>query len=151
MTTTTIATIAPTPHHTAAKHQRMSDATPCYFSTSSGSSKDVFCSVGVWPAVVRVTLRCEQGEATGAATFGCWAHARPAGTTIDTDTLLGASASTTAQAAELLARVLCERLGKEVVLSLYLPRSSAAALDLALLRRLADIATSTVAAKTATS
>ena len=131
----------------------MSDATPCYFSTNSGGSgnKDVFCSVGVWPAVVRVTLRCEQGEATGAATFGCWAHARPAGTTIDTDTLLGASASTTAQAAELLARVLCERLGKEVVLSLYLPRSSAAALDLALLRRLADIATSTVAAKAATS
>lgn len=124
----------------------MSDGTT---TALEGTDLEVFCVARAYTDAVQVTLSCRRAGDT-AAVFGCWAHAHATAqedaaraSTFDTETVLGSGVG--AECAELLARVLCERVAgaatqRHVVLSLALPRGTRT-LDLSLLRQLAAVAT----------
>ena len=141
----------------------------------AGTDLEVFCVARVYSDVLQVTINCHHvSDASTAAAFGCWARAQMNGTgipeaggievadrfrssvTFDTETVLGGSSIVGSESAELLARVLCERIAarskgpassaREVLLSLSLP-ADIRTLDMTLLRQIAAIVTETITGK----
>ena len=140
-----------------------------------GTDLEVFCVARPYSDVIQVTINCHHiADAASVAAFGCWARARMNGIslpvpetsgeeegasrplssiTFDTETLLGAGNVVGSESAELLARVLCERVAAkvkgsvpEVLLSLSLP-TDVRTLDMNLLRQIATVATETLIGK----
>ena len=143
-----------------------------------GTDLEVFCIARAYSDVLQVTINCHHaGDTSRSATFGCWARAQAIGTelptmdldgessvqstmknatiTFDAETLLGGGNIVGSESAQLLARVLCERVlpirrgsgsAPEVLLSLSLP-ADVRSLDMKLLRSLATIATTTIVGK----
>ena len=143
-----------------------------------GTDLEVFCVARAYSDVLQVTINCHHaGDTNRSATFGCWARAQAHGvelpamelggegsgrpsvkdatTTFDAEALLGGGNIVGSESAQLLARVLCERVlsfrrrsgaSPEVLLSLSLP-ADVRTLDMTLLRSLAAIATETIVGK----
>ena len=143
-----------------------------------GTDLEVFCVARAYSDVLQVTVNCHHaGDTSRCATFGCWARAvanglelptmelgaegsgRPsvkdATTTFDAETLLGGGNVVGSESAQLLARVLCERVlpvrrssgaSPEVLLSLSLP-ADLHTLDMKLLRSIAAVVTETIVGK----
>jgi len=138
-----------------------------------GTDLEVFYITRQYSDVLQITINCHHtGDNRRSGTFGCWARAQATGTelpilgsaeeavsgdsssrkvtiTFDTETLLGSGNVVASESAELLARVLCDRLMKtvppsvkapEVLLSLSLPED-VRTLDMKLLRSIASVIT----------